>query len=140
MATGKYPRQPFADEGLPQDWGEPEEMPEVNDYLGPAPWAFGNWRFVVVELTADERVMLTKLAREQRRDTDAMAAALIRQGLRKKGPGARGQVPGQSVPPLEPGTWNLAPSPHPSPTAAATTPAAGTAPGQSPAPAVRPRR
>ncbi len=88
MATGKYPRQPFADEGLPQDWGEPEEMPEVNDYLGPAPWAFGNWRFVVVELTADERVMLTKLAREQRRDTDAMAAALIRQGLRKKGPGA----------------------------------------------------
>ena len=56
MATGKYPRQPFADEGLPQDWGEPEEMPEVNDYLGPAPWAFGNWRFVVVELTADERV------------------------------------------------------------------------------------
>ena len=46
MATGKYPRQPFADEGLPQDWGEPEEMPEVNDYLGPAPWAFGNWRFV----------------------------------------------------------------------------------------------
>ena len=61
MATGKYPRQPFADEGLPQDWGEPEEMPEVNDYLGPAPWRFGNWRFVVVELTADERVMLTKL-------------------------------------------------------------------------------
>lgn len=82
MATRNSLRQPFADEGLPQDWGEPEQMPEVNDYLGPAPWAFGNWRFVVVELTADERVMLTKLAREQRRDTGAMAAALIRQGLR----------------------------------------------------------
>ena len=109
MATGKYPRQPFADEGLPQDWGEPEEMPEVNDYLGPAPWAFGNWRFVVVELTADERVMLTKLAREQRRDTDAMAAALIRQGLRKKGPGSRGQGPGEERSALEPGTWNLEP-------------------------------
>ena len=109
MATGKYPRQPFADEGLPQDWGEPEEMPEVNDYLGPAPWRFGNWRFVVVELTADERVMLTKLAREQRRDTDAMAAALIRQGLRKKGPGARGQGPGEERSALEPGTWNLEP-------------------------------
>ena len=110
MATGKYPRQPFADEGLPQDWGEPEEMPEVNDYLGPAPWAFGNWRFVVVELTADERVMLTKLAREQRRDTDAMAAALIRQGLRKKGPGSRGQGPGEERSSLEPGTWPLEPA------------------------------
>ena len=65
--------------------------------------------FRVVELTADERVMLTKLAREQRRDTDAMAAALIRQGLRKKGPGARGQGPGEERSALEPGTWNLEP-------------------------------
>ena len=115
MATGKYPRQPFADEGLPQDWGEPEEMPEVSDYLGPAPWAFGNWRFVVVELTADERVMLTKLAREQRRDTDAMAAALIRQGLRKKGPGAGEEGGGAGErgsrgEASSPGTWNLEPA------------------------------
>jgi hypothetical protein len=73
------------DEGLPQDWGEPEEQPEVRDTLGPAPWAFGNWRFVVVELTADERVALTKLANERQRDTSVMAAALIREGLRRQG-------------------------------------------------------
>jgi|CXWK01.1.fsa_nt_gi hypothetical protein len=77
---------PEVDDGLPNDWGEPEELPTVNDYLGPAPWAFGNWRFVVVELTADERVALTKLANEQCRDTDAMAALLIRQGLKEKAP------------------------------------------------------
>ena len=74
------------DEGLPHDWGEPEEMPEVSDYLGPTPWGFGNWRFVVVELTADERVALTKMAHEQRRDTDAMAASIIRQALRQQPP------------------------------------------------------
>lgn len=91
------PRQsylnPEVDEGLPADWGEPEQMPEVNDYLGPAPWSLGNWRFVVVELTADERVALTKMAHEQSRGTDAMAAALIRKELKKRErkPGAQAE-------------------------------------------------
>lgn len=82
----RYLRENAVDEGLPQDWGEPQEMPEVSDYLGPAPWHFGSWRFVVVELTADERMALTKMAHEQRRDTDAMAASLIRQALNRKKP------------------------------------------------------
>lgn len=74
------------DEGLPQDWGDPEEdTPGVLEYLKPA-WGFGNWRFVIVELTADERVALTRLAHVQDRDTNDMAAALIRRALREPPP------------------------------------------------------
>lgn len=85
MAAGKHLLENLVDEGAPQDWGEPEELPEVNDYMGPAPWAFGNWRFVVIELTADERVALTTMAGYHHRSTDEMAAVLVREALAQPG-------------------------------------------------------
>ena len=73
----------YADEGLPQDWGDPEDS-YVNDSLRTPHRGFGNWRYVIVELTADERVTLNRWANDQNRDTDDMAASLIRQALKHR--------------------------------------------------------
>lgn len=68
------------DDGLPEDWGDPAD-PQPGE---PPVWSFGNWRFVVVALRADERVALVRLAHAQHRSTEDMAAALLREGLRRR--------------------------------------------------------
>lgn len=65
------------DEGLPDDWGDPEEPPTT-----PA-WA--DWRTLMLTLAADEKRALVGLAERRRCTPEALGARLLRLVLAELG-------------------------------------------------------
>ncbi len=66
------------EDGLPQDWGDPEEEYDPRPTLPTDILGRGRWRVLIITLTADEKRALVELAEHEQRHPATMAAMLVR--------------------------------------------------------------